>query len=292
MPVVLTIPEVLTWVDPTGETAPVVFDSPHSGRAYPADFDHACPMDELRQAEDSFVDQLFASAPDAGAWLLLAHFPRSYLDVNRAPDDIDPKLLSTPWPLPIVPSEKARLGIGLVRRLCRPGMPMYQRLLTPDEIRHRLDRYYWPYHQQLESLLDDAHGRFGMVWHINCHSMPSLSGITGGRGWHRADFVLGDRDGTTCRRDFTRFVAETLIGYGYSVAINDPYKGVELIRRHGRPGYGRNALQIEVNRKLYINERTLERTAGFEPLAADIGRLCQAITDYARAQATSAMAAD
>ncbi len=278
----LVIDDVLIRLDPSGGSVPVVLDSPHSGTRYPAGFNFVCPLPLLRQAEDTHVDELFAAAPDYGATLICALFPRAFLDVNRASDDIDPEMLDGPWPGPLNPSEKSAMGMGLVRNLCRPGLPMYDGKLPVAEVVDRIERYWRPYHEQLAGCIDQLHGRFGMVWHINCHSMPSLTvGADDREGG--ADFVLGDRDGTTCDPGFTRFVADYLRALGYRVRINDPYKGVELVRRYSRPARGRHSLQLEIDRRLYMNEETLEKHSGFDRLRADLNRLVAAICDHAGA---------
>ena len=259
---------VLVCHDPPSPRAPVVFDSPHSGIDYPPDFPFVCDFQLLRQAEDTYVGELFASAPSHGAPLLEALFPRSYIDVNRAIDDLDQRLLNAPWPEPLHPTEKTQVGMGLVRRICRPGMPMYDRLLSLAEVRHRIDRFYRPYHAALDGLMQAAYARFGVAVLINCHSMPSVfNGIGSDESSVGADFVLGDRDGTTAGRDLVQMVEDSLREFGYSVRRNDPYKGVELVRRHGDPANGRHAVQIEINRNLYMDEVTLEKTAGFATLA-------------------------
>jgi N-formylglutamate amidohydrolase len=272
------IEDVLIRDDPVGYRLPVLFDSPHSGIHYPQDFRFICPLPLLRQAEDSFVDELFAAAPDHGATLLAALFPRAFIDANRAEDDLDPKMIEGPWREPLRPSEKSALGLGLIRQLCRPDMPIYDGRLPAAEVAERIDRYYRPYHFQLQAILDSLAVRFGMVWHINCHSMPSMAGASGAS---RPDFVIGDRDGTTCEPDFVRFVAHTLKGLGYRVAINAPYKGVELIRRYSDPSQGRHSLQLEVSRRLYMNQDSLEKHSGFEPLRKAITHLIRSIADYA-----------
>jgi N-formylglutamate amidohydrolase len=285
------VPGIFVRQEPLGEPVPVIFDSPHSGADYPDDFLYACAPKLLRQAEDAHVDRLFSAAPDAGATLIAALFPRSYIDVNRAIDDIDQQLLDAPWPSPVTASDRARVGMGLVRRICRPGLAMYDRKLTVDEIENRIDRYYRPYHAAVADAIDGMADRFGAVWHVNCHSMPSTRGPrVQATGWERADFVLGDRDGTTCGIGFRRLVQGTLQRMGYDVRINDPYKGVELVRRFGQPHLGRHSLQIEVNRRLYMNEETLEPIAGFDALKRDIDILVQAIAAYARDQLVAAAA--
>jgi N-formylglutamate amidohydrolase len=262
-----------------------VLDSPHSGTHYPADFDHQPPRAVVRKAEDTHVEALYAAAPDVGATLIEALFPRAYIDPNRHLSDLDPAVLDEPWPGPLTPSRKTDLGIGLVWRLAEGGSPMYARPLSVAEIERRIALCYEPYHAAVASVLDDRHRRFGSVWHLNCHSMPAVGGVlSDDPGRARADFVLGDRDATTCEPEFTAFVARTLADMGYDVAINDPYKGVELVRRHGRPAERRHSLQVEVNRKLYMDEATLARTAGFAALQADLARLLEALADYVQAR--------
>lgn len=277
---------VLACHDPDGPLVPVVFDSPHSGTAYPPDFGFACDLALLRQAEDTYVAELYAGVPAYGAPLLEALFPRSYIDVNRAVDDLEQGLLNAPWTGPLRPGEKSGLGMGLIRRLCKPGLPMYDRLLSPEEVRHRIDRFYRPYHAALDALMDRAHERFGMALLIDCHSMPSVTEMlpSGSNPLH-ADFVIGDRDGTTAAVDIVTLVEDTLRGFGYRVRRNDPYKGVELVRRHGDPGTGRHAVQIEINRSLYMTEATLEKTSGFAQLARHLDQLSRTICAFAASRA-------
>jgi N-formylglutamate deformylase len=267
--------------DPPGEPIPLVLDSPHSGTSYPADFDHVAPRLTVRQAEDTHVDELYAAAPRFGATLLDALFPRAYIDPNRHLSDIDQALLAEPWPDPVKLTRKTELGIGLVWRLAHGGAPMYDRRLTVAEVRRRIEHCYAPYHRTLADVLDERHRRFGVVWHLNCHSMPSVGdALSDDPGRLRADFVLGDRDGTTCAPEFTQFVARTLRELGYEVAINDPYKGVELVRLHGRPGELRHSLQIEANKKLYMDETTLEKHVGFTELQGNLTRLLEALRGF------------
>jgi N-formylglutamate deformylase len=228
------IPGVLWRRDPAGDVLPLVLDSPHSGSLYPEDFSFCCPLPILRRAEDAFVDELFGAAPDYGATLIAAIFPRSYLDVNRAADDLDPGLLAAAWPNHM--SLRPATRVGLVRRYAQPGIPIYDRKLQPSDVLARIERYHTPYHRALDEACDRLHGKFGAVWHINCHSMPSTGNRKLGRKGEHGDFVLGDRDGTTCDGEFTDFVARALRGMGYEVHVNDGYKGVEIVRRQGRPG--------------------------------------------------------
>ena len=272
----LEIPGVLWRRDPHGTPLPLVLDSPHSGSDYPDDFAYCCPLPVLRRAEDAYVDELYEAAPVFGATLIGALFPRSYLDPNRAPDDLDPGLLTGPLPSCLKPRPVTR--VGLVRRHAQPGVPIYDKKLSPGDILARIERYHTPYHRVLDEACGRLHREFGAVWHINCHSMPTH----GDRGEH-GDFVLGDRDGTTCAAEFTDFVARFLRGLGYDVRINEGYKGVEIVRRQGRPAEHRHSLQIEVDRSLYMDQKTLEKLPGFEPLRADLARLVEALGGYVRA---------
>ena len=280
------VPGVLYIKRANGNSAPVVFDSPHSGADYPEDFDCIAPMEVVRKSEDTFVDELYAAVPDCGASLQAALFPRAYIDPNRSLMDLDPELIDELWPEPLAPSEKTRLGHGLIWRLCPPDYALYDRKLRTTEVRSRIDTYWRPYHLALRGMLDTAQVQFGQVWHINCHSMPAAGvpqqpGIGNGG---RIDFVLGDRDGTTCDPEFTKLVASILQGFGYRVRVNDPYKGVELVRAHSDPSNGRHSLQIEINRALYMNELSLERAAGFKTLQTNLTRFATVVCDYARSK--------
>ncbi|MEP7327803.1 MAG: N-formylglutamate amidohydrolase [Betaproteobacteria bacterium] len=269
--------------DPAGVLLPLVLDSPHSGEWYPDDFDHAPPRAVVRQAEDTHVARLWQQAVMHGATLLEANFPRAYIDANRSLVDIDLSLLADDWPTPVVPSRKTEQGIGLVWRVARGGTPMYVRKLTATEVQGRIDRCWQPYHTELAALLDARHRAYGGVWHINCHSMPAVGdALADDPGLERADFVLGDRDGSTCDGALTRLVADAARGMGYSVAINQPYKGVELVRKHGRPAENRHSLQIELKRTLYMDEVTLEPSAGYARLERDLAQLSRALATFVR----------
>jgi N-formylglutamate amidohydrolase len=273
---------ILTIIKPQNPL-PLVYDSPHSGTIYPDDFHYSCDFSELRKAEDHYVDELFSSTPRLGAAFLSAHFPRSYIDVNRAACDIDTDLLAHLWPEDthgkIAPTSRSDAGIGLIRRLVRPGVPVYNRPLSADEIQRRIQTYYNPYHTALESLIDEAHYNFGVVYHINCHAMPASSARPRqplsmiGREARVADFVLGNRDGTTCDHDFMSEIRKFLKNMGYNVTINDPFKGVELVRRFSNPARGRHSLQIEINKSLYMDEETGEKSPNYGALKADIEKL-------------------
>ena len=256
---------------------PLVLDSPHSGNRFPPDFGAVVSELELREAEDCFVDELWGAAAALGAPLLAAQFPRTYVDPNRHAGDIDTDLIDGAWQGEIVASGKARIGKSLIWRTLEDGRPIYARKLRPDEVRLRIERFHAPYHEALRALLDAAHQRFGAVWHINCHSMRAVAGRQSddGEGRPRADIVLGDRDSTSCDPGFTEFVRATLAGMGYQVKVNDPYKGVELVRAYSNPRGGRHSLQIELNKRLYMDEATLEKTPGFRDLQSNLGKFLE-----------------
>jgi len=284
--------EPLLRHDPATAPIALVLDSPHSGEWYPEDFDHLPPREVVRRAEDTHVARLWRSALEHGATLIEARFPRAYIDANRSLADIDVELLSDRWPEPIAPSRKTQQGIGLVWRLARGGTPMYARKLTSAEVRARIDGCWRPYHDELDAVLDARRAQFGGVWHINCHSMPAVGdALADDPGRLRADFVLGDRDGTTCEAALTGLVAQAARAMGYSVAVNDPYKGVEIVRKHGRPAENRHSLQIELKRTLYMDEDTLVPNEGYGRLARDLGELSRLLADYVRGRTATGGAA-
>jgi N-formylglutamate amidohydrolase len=281
------IPGVLARHDPAGDPVPVVFDSPHSGSEYPPDFDHAVERHALRSTEDMYVDELFAAAPRHGAALLRALFPRSYIDVNRHPLDLDPELLADPWPGELRPGGKTRAGKGLLRTRAH-GRPIYGRKLPVAEVQARLERYYGPYHEALHDLIAQTRRRFGTVWHVNCHSWtPPETGRTG-QPVNHVDFSLGTREGTTCDMRFAEHLAGLLRGMGYEARIDRPFRGMELIKRHGRPAEGQHSLQIEINRNLYMDKRGYAKLEGFAVLQTNLTRLVAAVCAYARAEAAAA----
>ncbi len=273
---------LLTLHGPASPAHPLVLDSPHSGRVLPPDFGACVDQHALRDGEDCFIDALWLPATSRGVPLLAAQFARTYIDPNRHAGDIDLDLLQGGvWPDDHQPSGKASIGKALIWRLLDDGRPIYNRRLSVAEVRQRIASYHQPYHAALRALLDTSHAKFGVVYHLNCHSMNPVSGVMGegGAGRTRADVVLGDRDGTTCAPAFTAFVRELLVGLGYGVEVNDPFKGVELVRAYANPAAGRHSLQIEVNKRLYMDSATLQPTPGFALLQADlmtlVDRLCQ-----------------
>lgn len=275
---------------PEAEKIPLIMDSPHSGRSYPDDFGYVCDFKDLQRAEDNEIDILFASAPQYGATFLKAHFPRTYIDVNRAIDDVEPEIMDDSWTPDFRPTQRAHAGIGLIRRIARPGVAVYNRKLTGEEVYNRIDNYYVPYHDALQTLIDDTHYDYGQVWHVNCHSMPSFKIINSMSPQpvrlfsKQPDFVLGDRDGTSCSLEFTHALRDYLRGQGFRVAINNPYRGVELVQRHGVPSAGRHSIQIEINKALYWDESAQERTSSFRPFKNQIEELMHFLSTYISGQ--------
>lgn len=266
-------------------TAALVLDSPHSGVEYPDDFRHACDMRALRQAEDTHVEKLYDFAPSMGIAWIEALFPRAYLDANRNCTEIDESMLDAPWPDEIVSDAKAlgkvRLGKGLIWRCTDDGVPIYARKLPVAEVQTRIERCWTPYHAAVAQAIEDAHGRHGFSIHINCHSMPAVAGqfSTDFPGLVHADFVIGDRDGITASPALSRKVCSHLESLGYTVSYNHPYKGVELVRRYGDPARQRHSIQIEINRKLYMDEETLQLTPAHEELKASLRSLARMLLE-------------
>ena len=270
--------------EPKTSRVPIVFDSPHSGADYPDDFVSLVDQSMLRQCEDAHIDALYSHVTEQGAPLLHALFPRCYIDPNRSEDDISPEMVDGKWPGKLNPSIKAEHGIGLI--WCQTGSSGTSRIrkLTVEQIQSRIETCWRPYHVALLNLLNDVRKDFGYVFHINCHSMPSRSDpLIDDWPNRRADFVLGDRDHTTCDTRFTYFAADVLRQMGYSVALNDPYKGVELIRRYSDPRRGVHSLQVEINRKLYMNEQTTNRNDGYDALQDNLVRFTAALVAYTQA---------
>jgi N-formylglutamate deformylase len=262
---------------------PLVCDSPHSGTDYPDDFQFSVAFNELRRSEDTHVEKLWASVPQYGGELISANFPRSYIDPNRAVDDIDQAMLSAPWPNDCSPSKRCiELGNGLVFSKTTQLSAIYQRKLSVAEVQNRIDRYWRPYRESLKDALQSVARNHGLRWHLNLHSMPSNAyqrlGIVTDK--KLADIVLGNVHGASCSAEFTQVVAELFAALGYSVAINDPYAGQDLLRQYGQPEQGFQSLQIEINRALYLNENTREPIARFSQLQTDIGQVLKGIAAY------------
>lgn len=270
-------------VAPAAHTLPLVLASPHSGTDYAADFVAASPLDrhEIRRSEDSFVDELFAAAPDHGAPLLRALFPRAYVDPNREPYELDPMMFEGALPDGAnTTSPRVAAGLGTIARVVCSGAEIYHGKLGVDDALRRIETFYRPYHDELRRLVERTKARFGAALLIDCHSMPSVGGpMDQDPGLKRVDFVLGDAHGASCAPALSDAVEAFLRKAGYVVTRNAPYAGGFTTRHYGRPGEGVHALQIEINRALYMNEATYERKPYFATLARHMGELAGALAD-------------
>jgi N-formylglutamate amidohydrolase len=263
---------------PREQTVPFVFNSPHSGRHYSAEFLAATCLDPqtVRRSEDFLVDALFADVVGLGAPLMTATYPRAYLDVNREPYELDPRMFAGRLPsFANIRSLRVAGGLGTIPRVVSDATNIYRGPLTVEEGMLRIERIYRPYHDTLRRLLAQTHVAFGQAILIDCHSMPS--NVRGSHSRHRPDFVLGDRFGTSCMPELTEQAAAILTGLGYTVCRNKPYAGGFITEHYGRPARGLHALQIEINRGLYMDEEELRPHGGFDALAADLARFAQAL---------------
>jgi N-formylglutamate amidohydrolase len=262
-------------IAPLRRTSPLIFASPHSGRRYPAEFlaQARVGLQSLRRSEDAYVDELFAGAATHGAPILSASLARAYVDLNRDPAELDPEMFAdyTPAPAPAA-SARVQAGLGAIPRIAGDGQPIYSHKLSLAEAERRIALAHRPYHTMLRALIEEAQAQFGCAVLIDCHSMPSCS-----RGPNAPDIVLGDRFGASCHPSVTALAEAILRRLGYRVARNAPFAGGHTTQLHGRPGRRIHALQIEINRALYLDEKSLQRTSGFLRVRADIARLGEAL---------------
>ncbi len=243
-------------IRPRRQLAPLVFNSAHSGRDYPSRFLAMTRLDRLsiRQSEDTYVEQIFARAPHMGAILLRANFPRAYLDVNREPYELDPLMFAEPLPgHHNTTSPRVAAGLGTLARIVAHDKPIYREHLSLGDAHMRIEGIYRPYHATLQKLLTETANRFGAAILVDCHSMPALDKT---RNRPPPDIVLGDRFGATCSPALIDMVDSVFAGAGLSVARNRPYAGGFITRSYGKPEFGIHALQIEISRHLYMNEKT------------------------------------
>jgi len=264
-------------IRPRRLTAPLVFNSGHSGRDYPQRFLEMTRLDHLsiRQSEDAFVDELFGRAPHLGTPLLRAHFPRAYLDVNREPWELDPQMFEEPLSDRYnTTSPRVAAGLGTLARVVAENKPIYRDRLTLDDACMRIEGIYLPYHATLQKLLSEALTQFGVAVLVDCHSMPRLA-----RSGDKAapDIVLGDRYGTACAPVLMDLIETVFTSAGLRVARNRPYAGGYATRTYGRPQYGVHAVQIEISRHLYMNEVTLSRNESFDAVRQLVEKLIFAL---------------
>ncbi len=276
--------DVLDMRHPPQRALPLVVASPHSGIAYSDDFLAASRLDPLtlRRSEDSFVDAIFAAAPELGAPLLAARFPRAYLDANREAWELDPAMFADTLPGFVnVRSPRVRMGLGTIARVVASGEEIYARKLRFAEARQRVEALYQPYHRVLRQLVGDTEAAFGGCLLLDCHSMPSAAS---GGGQDAAEIVLGDCHGASCAPRIVEAARAFLVRRNFSVALNTPYAGGFTTGHYGAPRRGRHALQIEINRALYMDEPRFERKPGFDRLTAEmtalVAHLGQFMQDY------------
>ena len=263
-------------------SSPVIFASPHSGQDYPEAFireSRLTPLN-LRRSEDAFVDEMFTSAPDYGAPLLRAHFPRVYVDANREPYELDPEMFETPLPAFVnTTSYRVAAGLGTMARVVTYGDEIYSKKLQFKDAKKAISSTYFPYHNALKVLLKEAKERFGCYLLVDCHSMPSIGGpMDRDPGFNRVDFILGDRHGTSCSASVTNEIEQCLKGMKYVVTRNNPYAGGYTTTHYGQPGENHHTIQIEINRALYMNELLIDYSSGFIPLKKNLEKLIKAIT--------------
>lgn len=267
------------------QTKPVIFNSPHSGAVYPERFLKLSRLDPLtiRASEDMDVNKLFKAAPQMGAVLQQANFPRAYLDVNREPYELDERMFFAPLP-PFANTGSTRVsgGLGTIARIVAENRDIYASKLDPEDALTRIELIYRPYHDSLRHLLARTHSRFGHALLIDCHSMPShQSGKTSDADAEtRPDMIVGDRYGTSCRSELIDHAVALLRQAGFAVSKNRPYAGGFITEHYGRPQRGLNAFQIEINRRLYMDEATLQRHAGFDALQQSLGQFAQDLMEH------------
>jgi N-formylglutamate deformylase len=258
-------------VEPDEQTIPLVFNSPHSGRVYPRAFLQASRLDPLtlRRSEDSFVEELFAGVTGLGAPLMQAHFPRAYLDVNREPYELDPRMFDGRLPaFANTRSMRVAGGLGTIARIVGDSQEIYARRLPVEDALLRIELLYKPYHRALQKLLQRTQRTFGMAVLVDCHSMPSAQAQRDEAG--RCDFVIGDRYGTSASALFADVIDGALRSRGYTVTRNKPYAGGYITEHYGNPAAHCHALQVEVSRALYMDERRFVRSEGFSLVARDL----------------------
>jgi N-formylglutamate amidohydrolase len=270
--------------EPLAVVSPAVFASPHSGRLYPKAFLDASPasMLDLRRIEDAYVDRLLADVHASGAPVISALVARAYIDLNRSETEMDPAMFDDPAPGWLRQrSARVEAGLGCIPRVAFSGAPIYNRRLPRREAEARLEQVYRPYHKALEALMRRAQAMFGQSWLIDCHSMPAEPPT----GQRLPDIVIGDRFGTSCGPGLADFVEGLFASRGYSTARNAPYAGGFTTLAYGQPQRGRHALQIELHRRLYLNEASVEPHEGFTGLKRHLGEIAHEICAFARTQA-------
>jgi N-formylglutamate amidohydrolase len=272
------LPPPFEIVEPAEWRAPIIFNSPHSGSVYPEEFLNASRIDlpTLRRSEDSFMDELISALSERGFPVVRVNFPRSYVDVNREPYELDPRMFAGRLPsFANTRSMRVAGGLGTIPRVVGDGQEIYRERLAVDEALKRIETLYKPYHRALRRLINRVHQSFGTVVMVDCHSMPSI-GVSRDEP-RRPDIVIGDRYGTSCAPLLPERVEETMTRLGYSVGRNKPYAGGFITEHYGNPASGLHAVQLELNRAIYMDERRREKGPRFAQVATDFAALADAL---------------
>ena len=280
----MQVSESFEILAPAQWIVPAVYNSPHSGNRLPQNLLALSRLgtEALRQSEDCFVDELFSGCESHGSPLLRAHISRAFLDLNRAPDELDPRMFLEDVPAWLNrPSARVAAGLGTIPRIVAEGQEIYRGRIPLQEALGRIETYYRPYHRTLTALLNEAHDAMGIVFLIDCHSMPSSgSPCANGFASRQADIVLGDRFGHACDGELTALVEALFKNQGLHVVRNKPYAGGFITETHGNPRLNRHALQIEINRALYMDERRMEKSQSFPSMKRALEKMMAGVAAF------------
>ena len=268
--------ESFIYIAPERQRSSVVFCSPHSGRNYSESFLQNTVLDshQIRSSEDAFVDELYACAPSMGAPLMAATAPRAFVDLNRRADELDGALIH--GVRKSITNPRVVSGLGVIPRVVAEGRVIHSGKMSIAQAQERLDRYYYPYHTKLRHVLNDTREKFGQAILVDCHSMPrSATEDMVVRGGVRPDVVLGDRFGASCSKGVMDCVARAFEDQGFSVSRNVPFSGAYIVQEYGRPSVGQHAIQVELDRSLYMDETDITRNAQFEQIRARLKAVVQ-----------------
>ena len=273
--------EIFYRFDPTAPAVPVIVDVSRSGRLYPIDFRSPVPFTTLHDNVSMYVDEIWKAAPQSGATLLQALFPNTYIDANRHELDIDPDLIDGEWPVPL--QFVSKTGLRLLKTVSRYGEPLQERKFTVAEINTRLDRYYRPYHRELQSIMDRMHTAHGFYYNLSCHCMSAVGAPThADAGKERMDFCIGNLKSTSSSTGFIEFVADTIRAEGFTCSVNTPYSGGEINRLYGTTDGSHDSLMVEINKKKFMDVKTFRKNDGFDAIQAVAGRVLHAVAQRAR----------
>lgn len=282
---VAVMPGVYQRYDPRATETPVVVDVSRSGRDYPSAFRSPLSFSELHDNVSMYMDDFYFCAPEYGATLLIASFPHTFIDANRELTDVDPDLIDGDWPVPLRQSGAGTRGLGLIKRTSRYGTPLQEHKLTYDEICARIEGYWEPYHRELNRIVRSKVSTFGVAVQVSCHCMSAVGLPTHpDPGQERADFCIGDMDGTTAAREYTDLLVEVFRSCNYSVSVNEPYTGGILMSRNADPKRNIHSLMIEINKRLFMSIDTFKLTPGALEVRLTVEEAIRKLCDYANAQ--------